>query len=803
MRRNIITKGIPAAIMLGTAAGVAGSSNTAQGAPKLPLSDDVLRSAMPWQTQRKIARLTKQVDAAYESGDFKTAEKLDAQREQLVDDWDNKFEQMDDGDGNVDYEPENYEYERTNYNDDLIQVYGDYLAGRIEEEDLPGALRGSFHDQPIIQSADEAYDGYVPNAFSRSEAIPDEEIVAYAKDAFEKRQAHLAKVRSATPEDGVRAMQAKLRDMPAGLMAAPLMGQAQGVNENRELPAGSGGTTRDLVRGVIGDFDFSMAISPEEWAAHQQRQQAGEVSPDLQQFKQNVAAVMNQPIIRVAAANDGSLASDGRRGLLVDGDDNARITPAQFVGEYLDVFAPRLPAEERGKVMGEVMARLEGSTGQVSQVAEQAIGRMMASLKASSPGGKYAKAEPISEQQLAEWRQQYGDQADWMLSPGSAEDFQSQAGYELLRTMQDGEHAPSYANTLSSAVSVLSGGSPDRGADFYVGDAITARAKEANRLAAARAAQPTDRPPAFRDANGKPLYSDWDTRTLTGLTKAGGDTSSWQGQMTMPMYRFFSEWNRNPIGRMSQLDSDSEWAKATGGKPWSLSAHYQAAMAPWNTTQDRDQHIERTQQVIKDGMTPEEFRQQIALNRADAEKRESYESSFYPQFQRAWDRVTGDKTPRTWGTPAFEMGAQFLRKSVDSPIAVAASVPFAGANVARGIGAAVTSKSLIGALKEAGKGLGKGAASAAKVQFGDIPSDLATDQGVTAGILGSNYWRAMTTPYADNALMGDVQPDDPNLDQKREGAEQQRQDEWFQGMRDWNMTPREREYSRWKKSQRQ
>ena len=37
MRRNIITKGIPAAVMLGTAAGVAGSSNTAQGAPKLPL----------------------------------------------------------------------------------------------------------------------------------------------------------------------------------------------------------------------------------------------------------------------------------------------------------------------------------------------------------------------------------------------------------------------------------------------------------------------------------------------------------------------------------------------------------------------------------------------------------------------------------------------------------------------------------------------------------------------------------------------------------------------------------------------
>jgi hypothetical protein len=283
--------------------------------------------------------------------------------------------------------------------------------------------------------------------------------------------------------------------------------------------------------------------------------------------------------------------------------------------------------------------------------------------------------------------------------------------------------------------------------------------------------------------------------------KAGGDTSSWQGQMTMPMYRFASEWNRNPIGMVGQLDSDSEWAKATGGKPWSLSAHYQALMEPWNTTQDRDQHIERTQQVIKDGMTPEEFRQHIALNRADAEKRESYESSFYPQFQGAWDRVTGDKTPRTWGTPAFEMLAQFPRKSVDSPIAVAASVPFAGANIARGLGAAATSKSLIGALKEAGKGLGKGAASAAKVQFGDIPSDLVTDQGVTAGILGSDYWRAMTTPYADNAFMGDVQPDDPNLDQKREEAEQQRQDEWFSGMTDWNMTPQEREYSRWRKSQ--
>ena len=145
------------------------------------------------------------------------------------------------------------------------------------------------------------------------------------------------------------------------------------------------------------------------------------------------------------------------------------------------------------------------------------------------------------------------------------------------------------------------------------------------------------------------------------------------------------------------------------------------------------------------------------------------------------------------------------RQTFENPIAAGIVAGSAGLGAAGGLASGAARGGAMGAARGAARGLMTGAQRGAISQVADLPSDFAQDQLVTLPILGSNWLNAMTTPYADNALMGDTDPNDPNLDQKRQAAEQQRQDDWYRGMQEWNrkrpQTPEEQEYERWQATQ--
>jgi hypothetical protein len=835
MRKNIITKGIPAAVAIGAGTGLATGGSEAEAKPILPNSDAALRAAMPWQTQRKIARLTKQVDSAYEKGDFKTAEKLDAQREQIVDDWDNRLEEMDEGDpAEEEISPDESQFDGgpspsveeqvrdayRRYLNGEMEGDSEYVGGRLEplppgqppgqrwvggewvdvtpEQSLARRVRSAVAGEGFMATGDDlnfAGGEYNPAGGRAARdavyAAPDEQINDMARDLYQSHESIKAKLRNATPEDNVRAMQAQLRDMPAGLAAAPVMAQAQSVNERRELPTGSGGTTQDLVRGVVGDNDFSMAISPTEWQAHAQRLKTEGPSMEQQKFQRNVTEVLGQPIIRVGAAKDTGVR-------FIDGDDFDRITPAKFVGEYLDVYGGRMDDAARAQVLDRVAGRLSGTYLETDYMADDIVNRMMGSLKESSPQGKYAKVDPMPQEQLDALKQQHGDWAESMVTPGTAENFEALRGYELLRTTLDGEHAPVYADSMSNTMAFASGFvDGDSRRDFHeltFSPGPEGRFGRANRDFF-RSRQREGEPAAFRDQDGTSRFASTGMNNVQGLLRAGGDMSTAVGRASWPLYDFFADFSRTNLGQaLSGQDMDS---------------------SDWNFQQARHQAFDREQPILPTGMSREMFDWQRQGHMKDREEGLAWGATTYPNVQQAFDNITGSKTQKTWGPPAYnQYGPQFLQNTVGNiPSAgiMAASAATGGlAGLAAGAfkPAGSTVRSMINAGMGLGRGAAKGVGAAVASQAGDAPIDGFTDVAIGSTLAGpGNYLNYMGTPEQDNALLPGVDPNAMSIEElndRRDIATQKRDDRFFEQKFQWNKkqkTPEEQAYDQWRQNQ--
>lgn len=798
MRKNIITKGIPAAVAIGVGTGIATGGNQAQGKPlgvkgrgvdgytqtswglKPPgLSEEkLIRSLVKPNERRQVERLTKQLDEAYAKQDFGQVDDLEAQREQLLENLDSRLSQTtEDTEADfADWEPNDYEGAASNYEEQMRDIYASYVSGGPHfqtEAELANALRGIGPDTEKASRASDA------------------DLIQEAKAVFESRQAQIEKVKAGSPEDGVRAMQAQLRDMPAGLAAAPLMGQAQSVNENRELPTGSGGSLDDIRRGLVGEADFSMGISPAEWFAHQEAQKTDGVSAEHQKFQQNVADVMGRPIIRVGAANDSSV---GPR-LAVAGEDYDRITPAQFVGEYLDRFAGRMDEAGRGEVLSRVMSRLDGTNREPDSRVDDIVGRMMDSLKESSPKGKYAKMDPMPQEQFDALKQQHGDWAESMLTPGTAENFDSLRGYELLRTTLDGQHAPVYADNLSNAMTFASGlVDGDSRRDFHdltFSSGPEGRFSRANRdyfRSAAREGEPA----AFRDQDGTSRFASTGMNNVQGLMRAGGDTSNAIGAASWPLYKTFSEFTRTLPGKLltgqvvEEGQSDSDFMAARG------------------------QAFDREQPIQPAGMSREMFDRQLANHQQDREQGLAWGATTYPNVQQFFG---GDKAQKTWGPPAYnDYGPNFLQNTVGNlPSAgIMAASAATGGLAGLAAGAFKPTSSSVRTLINAGMGLGRGTAkgvgAAAASQAADLPFDTATDLGVGSTLAGpGNYLGYMGTPEQENALLPGVDPNSMSIEQlndKRQNALHDRDTTFRDDKLQWfnRKNDRERAYDQWRNS---
>ena len=795
MRKRVINEGIPAAIAVGVGTGLATGGSEAEASPLQSASDAAARAAMPWQTQNSISRLKKQVEAAYikaeqtqKPADFKKAENLDAKLEDKYEKWDSQLEGLDEGDGDVDLEPNDWEGDSLNYEEQLVDTYGRYAAGQIgSEAELADALRGIGPDTATANK------------------IPDADIIAEAKDAFNKRQAHIGNLKDVPPQDRIRAMKAALRESGRlAAVAAPLAGQPQGQPSKNQQPGGFLGNQMNAQLGnpmlvqspqAEGNMridemlnpvevtknregegagsmlpDFSMAISPDEWKAYYAEQDANGMDPEHQRFKQNVIDVMGQPIIRVGAARDLDM--------LASGDDYDRITPAQFVGEYLDVYAPKLPNEGRAQVLDEVVARLDGSSREQNPMVDGIVNDMMASLEASSPKGKWAKDDPMPQEQLDALRQQHGDWADSMLTPGSAENFQSLRGFELLRTTLDGQYAPVYADNMSNTAAFVGGffspGSRQDFADVTLQSGPLGRMTRANREyfdSRTREGEPA----AYRNPDGSSRFAATSATNLTGMMRAGGDTSSMLGQISWPLYRSFSEMSRTPVG------------KAFGGEGIS-SLWDESGWSDINHMAKQENAFDREQQVIPAGMSLDEFRRQREAAKQDREKGEGWGATLYPNVQHFL--AEGKPTEKTWGTPLFnDYGPKFLQNTVGNIPSLAVMGGAAATGGLAGLAGAAfkPAGSTVRTLVNAGMGLGKGAAkgvgAAVGSQVADLPFDTATDLGIGSGIAGlGNYRKYLTTPEENNALLPKVDPNSMSieeLDRERQKALDER-DRQFQ-----------------------
>jgi hypothetical protein len=776
MRKRIINEGIPAAVAIGVGTGIATGGSEAEASPLQSASDAMTRAALPWQTEQSIRRLKSQVDAAYaradktqDPADFKLAENLDAKLEGQYEKWDSRLEAFDDG-------SEEDELDSRNYTEQMRDIYASYVSGRPgfrNEAELANALRGVGPDTATANQ------------------IPDEDLISEAKAAFDERQELLASVLSKSPEDGVRAMQSQLKGMPAGAIAAPIMAQAQSVNERRELPTGSGGTTQDLIRGMVGERDFSMSISPAEWQEQAQRLQADGMSMEQQKFQQNVTDVLGQPIIRVGAAKAASP--------MVEGDDFDRITPAQLVGKYLDYYKPRLDQEARGMVMDQVAARLSGVDQTPDPMVDDIVDSMMGALKESSPQGKYAKADPMPQEQFDALKQQYGDWAESMLTPGSAENFESLRGYELLRTTLDGQHAPVYADNLSNAMAFVSGfADGDSRRDFQeltFGPGLEGRFGRANRDYFRSRTQEGE-PAAFRDQDGTSRFASTGMNNITGLMRAGGDMSTTVGAISHPLYDSFADFSRTNLGQF------------LGGQ--------NVDPSDWEFQQSRRQAFDREQPILPAGMSRDVFDRQQQNHQKDRDEGLAWGATTYPNVQQFFDNATGSKTKKTWGPPAYnDYGPNFFQNTVGNiPSAgIMAASAATGGVAGLAAGAFKPAGSAVRSMVNAGMGLGRGAArgvgAAAASQAADLPFDTATDFGIGSTIAGpGNYFSYMTTPeQGDNALLPGVDPNSMSieqLNQKRASALENRDERFLDDKFEWNKkrkTPQEQAYDQWRQNQ--
>ena len=97
-------------------------------------------SLIPKDLLAKRERLSKMVDDAYRKGDHRTAERLDAQLEELEEKIDSMLADMDDGDGedpetgNTGGEEEHLDRDWS-AQEDMARIYARYLAGQLDLDD--------------------------------------------------------------------------------------------------------------------------------------------------------------------------------------------------------------------------------------------------------------------------------------------------------------------------------------------------------------------------------------------------------------------------------------------------------------------------------------------------------------------------------------------------------------------------------------------------------------------------------------------------------------------------------------------
>ena len=192
------------------------------------------RSLVDPNDLKRRERLNRLVQIAYERGDHKTAERLDAELEELEDRIDSRLEDMDDGNKDDDAGGEEQWIDMEwSPQEELARIYDQYVKGKLHlsdhewEEVDPSyrndpefqrlqksqgyamAPKGAFHQKPITKHkalADmlrsaiwDAPQGQNKPKINMIKSMSDEEIIRVAKDAWEWKKSLKNRIMQAKP----------------------------------------------------------------------------------------------------------------------------------------------------------------------------------------------------------------------------------------------------------------------------------------------------------------------------------------------------------------------------------------------------------------------------------------------------------------------------------------------------------------------------------------------------------------------------------------------------------------------------
>ncbi len=520
------------------------------------------------------------------------------------------------------------------------------------------------------------------------------------------------------------------------------------------------------------------------------------------------------------------------------GDSELPITVEEYIRRKADALTgmyQRLGVEvDPGALVQQVQGVLHGKQADKSSLAAQYADDVLNTLQKGSASYQNPHDMTVTQEQF--------DQASKLVAGGSQGSpehavprelqryFATQAVYDYMRAMQDGNHAPPYANAMSNVAAGVgslfdwTGGAGNTFADMGFRHPLAGRASQAmywaNRADTAippvrftpsvrrdawrigadpireeqrQQAGDVNRAVAFRDAGGNAMYPHWSTTNMTGLfgdgtypgTNYGADHP--YGRLNSQWYRNFAEFSRSPmVGLIEPQET-----------------HARGVMYPARTDADMDQHMNRVMPIIPAGMTREHFADFYDWRQGDEAKGEAFAETMYPETQAHFGVP---KEQRTWGPQWYTTLAKAPQNALGDLSYAGMTAATAGYGGLSGgmrafgqgltrLGGKAATAGGVGALASqtasgAARGLGRGTMSAALDTAVDAPSDYITEQGIGYGMSNrDNFAGFFTDTPEQSSLLPNVKPTDSirTIVQARNQAMEDRESEYRNRIDEWNM----------------
>lgn len=580
---------------------------------------------------------------------------------------------------------------------------------------------------------------------------------------------------------------------------------------------------------AVNPWSWSMAIDP----YHQQ--QASEdglfdSDPDLRGYGKGLWTYMQErPVIYP------DMVTHYREEIF--GGSDLPITVEEYIRRKADALTgmyQRLGVEvDPGSLIQQVQGVLHGKPADKSSIAAQYADDVLNTLQRGSASYQNPQDMTVTQEQFDQASKQVAGGSrgspEHAVPRGLQRYFSTQAVYDYMRAMQDGNHAPPYANTMSNVAAGVgtlfdwTGGAGNTFADMGFRHPLAGRASQANywaeradsaipplrftpsmrrdawRIGAdpvreqeRQQAVDVNRAVAFRDDGGNAMYPHWSTTNMTGLfgdgtypgTNFGADHP--YGRLNSQWYRNFAEFSRSPIVGLVEPQE----------------THARGVMYPARTDADMDQYMNRVMPIVPAGMTREQFADFYNWRQGDEAKGEAFAETTFPDVQAHFG-VPQDQ--RTWGPQWYTTLAKAPQNALgDLSYAgmTAATAGYGGLSggaralaggLARSGGKAATMGGM-GALAAetatgAARGLGRGTMAAALDTAADAPADYITEQGIGYGLSNrDNFLGFFTEAPEQSSLLPNVKPTDSirTIVEARNQAMGEREREYRTRIDQWN-----------------